>query len=78
MGLKPSKIAQGDRPQPAGHFAAAAPAAQGGLISVRKGFVDGRTVIYFIDPRQLGRITAWLAGTEVGRAFPPTPRDELV
>jgi DNA-binding transcriptional ArsR family regulator len=48
-----------------------------GLISVRKHFVDGRRVVYYIDPRRHGQITAWLAGTEVGRAFPPTPRDEL-
>lgn len=26
--------------------------------------------MYFIDPPKLGQITAWLAGTEVGRAFP--------
>jgi DNA-binding transcriptional ArsR family regulator len=46
-----------------------------GLISVRRQYVDGRRVFYFIEPRRLGQITAWLAGTEVGRAFPPTPRD---
>jgi hypothetical protein len=27
-------------------------------------------VVYYIDPKRLGQITAWLAGTEVGRAFP--------
>jgi DNA-binding transcriptional ArsR family regulator len=48
-----------------------------GLISRRKHYVDGRRIVYFIDPKQLGQIAAWLAGTEVGRAFPhsdrPTP-----
>jgi DNA-binding transcriptional ArsR family regulator len=48
-----------------------------GLISVRHHYVDGRRVVYFIDPKRHGQITAWLAGTEVGRAFPPTPRDEV-
>ncbi|MEO6350230.1 MAG: metalloregulator ArsR/SmtB family transcription factor [Candidatus Limnocylindrales bacterium] len=48
---------------------------EAGLVSVRRGYADGRRVVYFIDPRRLGQITAWLAGTEVGRAFPPTPRD---
>lgn len=41
-----------------------------GLISVRTGYVDRRRRLYFIEPRRLGQITAWLAGTEVGRAFP--------
>lgn len=47
-----------------------------GLVSVRRHYVDGRKVVYFVDPRRLGQITAWLAGTEVGRAFPSTPRAE--
>jgi DNA-binding transcriptional ArsR family regulator len=46
---------------------------QAHLISVRRHFMDGRRFEYFIRPLQLGQITAWLAGTEVGRAFPPTP-----
>lgn len=78
MGLKPSRIAREigrSRPATSRQLRLLRKA---GLISVRKGFVDGRTVIYFIEPRQLGRITAWLAGTELGRAFPPTARDELV
>lgn len=41
-----------------------------GLISVRTGYVDRRRRNYCIEPRRLGQITAWLAGTEVGRAFP--------
>jgi DNA-binding transcriptional ArsR family regulator len=27
---------------------------------------DGRAALYAIDPRNHGRITAWLAGTEIG------------
>jgi DNA-binding transcriptional ArsR family regulator len=78
MGLRPSKIAKEigrSRPATSRQLRLLRKA---GLISVRKGFVDGRTVIYYIEPRQLGRIAAWLAGTELGRAFPPTPRDEPV
>lgn len=41
-----------------------------GLVTVRRGYVDKRWLIYFIEPRKLGQITAWLAGTEVGRVFP--------
>ena len=48
-----------------------------GLISVRHHYVDGRRFVYFIEPRKLGQITAWLAGTEVGRAFPPPRRPEV-
>jgi DNA-binding transcriptional ArsR family regulator len=44
------------------------------LISRRRYFLDHRGWMYFIDPHKLGQITAWLAGTEVGRAF-PTYRD---
>jgi DNA-binding transcriptional ArsR family regulator len=44
-----------------------------GLISSRPGYVDRRQVLYFIEPKRLGQIAAWLAGTEVGRAFPPEP-----
>ncbi|MEA2675863.1 MAG: hypothetical protein QOJ81_4 [Chloroflexota bacterium] len=40
------------------------------LISRRRYFLDHRGWMYYIDPRKLGQITAWLAGTEVGRAFP--------
>ena len=48
-----------------------------GLVSVRHHFVDGRRVVYFIDPKRHGQITAWLAGTEVGRAFPPPRASEV-
>jgi DNA-binding transcriptional ArsR family regulator len=40
------------------------------LISRRRYFLDRRGWMYFIEPHKLGQITAWLAGTEVGRAFP--------
>lgn len=50
---------------------------QARLIAVRRHFLDGRRFEYFIDPRRLGQITAWLAGTEVGRAFPLTPRRDV-
>jgi DNA-binding transcriptional ArsR family regulator len=77
MGLKPSKIAREiSRSRPATSRQLRL-LRQAGLISVRRHFVDGRSVVYFIEPGQLGRITAWLAGTEVARVFPPTPRDEL-
>ena len=46
-----------------------------GLVSVRRHYVDHRRLVYFIEPRRLGQITAWLAGTEVGRAFPPDRRN---
>jgi DNA-binding transcriptional ArsR family regulator len=44
------------------------------LISRRRYFLDRRGWMYFIDPQMLGQVTAWLAGTEVGRKF-PTYRD---
>src|SRR5688572_11382310 len=48
-----------------------------GLVSVRRHYVDGRKRIYFIEPRRLGQITAWLAGTEAGRAFANSLRGQL-
>jgi DNA-binding transcriptional ArsR family regulator len=47
---------------------------EAGLVSVRRHYLDGRRLVYFIEPRRLGQIAAWLAGTEVGRAFPNRPR----
>ncbi len=47
--------------------------ARAGLISARRGYVDRRTVVYYIEPVRLGQIAAWLAGTEVGRVFPAAP-----
>jgi DNA-binding transcriptional ArsR family regulator len=46
---------------------------EAGLIRIIPVPLDGRAVLYAIDDRQHGRITAWLAGTEVGiEGMPPT------
>lgn len=37
------------------------------LIRSTPSFVDRRALLYSIQPRQHGQITAWLAGTDVGR-----------
>jgi DNA-binding transcriptional ArsR family regulator len=77
MGRQPSKIAQEigrSRPATSRQLRLLREA---GLISVRRHYVDGRRVVYFIEPRRLGQIAAWLAGTEVARAFPQDPREEL-
>jgi DNA-binding transcriptional ArsR family regulator len=37
-----------------------------GLLISRQAMVDRRRVIYMIDPRRHGAITAWLAGTRIG------------
>jgi DNA-binding transcriptional ArsR family regulator len=44
-----------------------------GLITTRPVYGDRRLVYYYIESRRLGQIAAWLAGTEVGRAFPGQP-----
>jgi DNA-binding transcriptional ArsR family regulator len=49
-----------------------------GLVRIRRSYVDRRQLVYSIDPLRHGQITAWLAGTEVGRASsathsPPPP-----
>src|SRR6266550_1144476 len=38
-----------------------------GLVRVSRSILDGRVRLYGIDRRSHGRITAWLAGTEIGR-----------
>jgi DNA-binding transcriptional ArsR family regulator len=40
---------------------------EAGLIRVTRSLLDGRVLLYSIDPRRHGAITAWLAGTEIGR-----------
>lgn len=40
---------------------------EAGLIRRGRSALDGRVVVYFIDPRAHGPITAWLAGTQIGR-----------
>jgi len=47
------------------------------LVSRKRDFIDHRKAMYFIDPKKMGQIAAWLAGTEVARAFPEIPRPEL-
>ena len=42
-----------------------------GLIVSFRSLADGRVVVYHVDPRQHGPITAWLAGTEIAK---PTTR----
>jgi DNA-binding transcriptional ArsR family regulator len=38
-----------------------------GLVRTGRSTQDGRVVLYMLDARAHGLITAWLAGTEVGR-----------
>ncbi len=40
-----------------------------GLIRAGKSSQDRRVVLFSIEPRARGPITAWLAGTEIGRPF---------
>lgn len=50
--------------------------ADAGLIEGHRVVADGRGVLYLIDPRRHGQITAWLAGTEIGlpiEALAPAP-----
>ena len=42
-----------------------------GLIQSGRSMADRRAILFMIAPRRQGVITAWLAGTEIGR---PTPR----
>jgi len=46
--------------------------AEGGLVRATRSHIDGRGFVYRIDPAAHGRITAWLAGTEV--ALPASAR----
>jgi DNA-binding transcriptional ArsR family regulator len=45
-----------------------------GLIRSQRSPVDGRGYRYAIEPRSRGAITAWLAGTNVGRPTDPSGR----
>jgi DNA-binding MarR family transcriptional regulator len=38
-----------------------------GLIRATRAMTDRRGTVFAIDPRNHGRITAWLAGTDIGR-----------
>jgi len=44
-----------------------------GLIRPTRSFVDRRAILYAIDPRRHGPITAWLAGTEIVRPLRRSP-----
>lgn len=48
-----------------------------GLVRAMRSYIDGRSFLYMIHPARHGQITAWLAGTEVGRTFPPSNGDPL-
>jgi DNA-binding transcriptional ArsR family regulator len=41
---------------------------EAGLLRATRSYLDGRAVLYSINPRTHGPITAWLAGTQVARA----------
>jgi DNA-binding transcriptional ArsR family regulator len=52
---------------------------QAGLIMGHRTLHDGRGVLYVLDPRRVGPILSWLAGTEVGgpfEAWPSAPDSE--
>jgi DNA-binding transcriptional ArsR family regulator len=49
---------------------------EAGLIRVLPAPFDGRATLYAIDPEAHGRITAWLAGTEVGIERREAPADQ--
>jgi DNA-binding transcriptional ArsR family regulator len=41
------------------------------LVVGRRLMIDSRGILYSINPRRHGAITAWLAGTDVGRTIDP-------
>lgn len=41
---------------------------EAGLLRATRSYVDGRAVLYSINPRNHGPIIAWLAGTQIARA----------
>ena len=51
---------------------------EAGLIRATRAMTDRRGVVYTMDPQSHGRITAWLAGTDVGRRQVPTIGDPPV
>jgi DNA-binding transcriptional ArsR family regulator len=46
---------------------------EAGLIRAGRSMLDGRVALFYIEPRQLRRIFAWLAGTEIGQPTTTTP-----
>jgi DNA-binding MarR family transcriptional regulator len=49
---------------------------EAGLIRATRSYIDRRAILYTIHPHSRGPITAWLAGTEVGRAVTLTIDDQ--
>ena len=47
-----------------------------GLVKSARSYIDGRGLVYRIDPAAHGRITAWLAGTEVALPAGARPAHE--
>jgi DNA-binding MarR family transcriptional regulator len=45
---------------------------EAGLIRATRSMLDRRGIVFVIDPRSHGHITAWLAGTDIGRRLKPT------
>ncbi len=45
-----------------------------GLLRASYSMLDGRAIVYQIDPDRHGQITAWLAGSEIGRPRTPAAR----
>jgi len=48
---------------------------EAGLIRATRSILDRRGIVFAIDPRSHGHITAWLAGTDVGRRLKLTMAD---
>lgn len=49
-----------------------------GLVRSGRSVADGRVILFSIERRQHGRITAWLAGTEIARpTTPASPGTEI-
>jgi hypothetical protein len=64
-------IGEGDRPQSTGDDTPLVAASRRRPGAKLPSYLDRRAVLYGIDPSSRGPITAWLAGTEIGR---PTDR----
>jgi DNA-binding transcriptional ArsR family regulator len=45
---------------------------EAGLVRTMRSYLDRRAVLYAIDPQANGRITAWLAGTDIARPVTPS------
>lgn len=47
-----------------------------GLVRSSRSMADRRALLFSMDPRNHGQITAWLAGTEIGRPTTRTNAEE--